>query len=387
MSSGARFAVFLGIVLSVWLAQHLYVGWRLLSVPLLSSPGGRRALVVWLALGFVTYPLGRMLFAIGWRSVGRTLEYAGAAWMGTLFLMVAALLAVELVTLGGFVLRGTAPWLRGGSAVLALAAAAVAWVGGMMPPRIVSWEVEVSSLPFAADGLEIVQISDVHLGTILGRHRLGVILERVERLAPDVVVITGDLIDGDAGVVEEFLPQLETLRAPLGVFAILGNHEYYAGRERSRALLREAGFTVLDNAAAEVLPGVFVAGVPDARGSAQTGRPEADLERALEGIGDGAPVVLLQHAPEDEARAASAGVDVMLNGHTHGGQIWPFHYLVRTAYRHLAGPYRVGDMVQIVSRGAGQWGPPMRLLAPSDLVHLTLRSPRGGAEPSSGQAS
>jgi predicted MPP superfamily phosphohydrolase len=334
----------------------------------------RRALVIVLATGFLSYPLGRILYAIGWHGVGRVLEYAGALWMGTVFLLFAMLLIADLLTLGGFVLRQWAPAIRSGAAVLALLCAAVAWFGGLIAPRIVEVEARLFGLPAEADGLTLAHISDVHLGTILGTRRLGMILDRVEDLQPDIVAVTGDLIDGDAGVVEEMLPQLSRLQAPRGVFAVLGNHEYYAGRDRSRKLLADAGFTVLDNRSEEIVPGLYVAGVPDARGSEQTGAPEADLDQALAGIAPDAAMVLLQHSPEQERAAADAGVDLMLNGHTHGGQIWPFHYLVKRAYPNMAGVFSVGDMTQIVSRGAGQWGPPMRLGAPAEIIFVTLRS-------------
>jgi predicted MPP superfamily phosphohydrolase len=232
----------------------------------------------------------------------------------------------------------------------------------------------VRGLSPAADGLTIVHLTDLHLGTILGDDHLRTIIELTEGLGPDVVAITGDLVDGDAGVVEELLPRLVTLRAPEGVFAVLGNHEYYAGRERSRKLLRDAGFTVLDNAAIEIRPGAWIAGVPDAGGSAQTGAPEADLAAALRGVPAEQGIVLLQHSPESEPQAVSFGVDLMLNGHTHGGQLWPFHLLVKTRYPSLAGRYRHGPMTQLVSRGAGTWGPPMRLFAPREILHITLRS-------------
>jgi predicted MPP superfamily phosphohydrolase len=125
----------------------------------------------------------------------------------------------------------------------------------------------------------------------------------------------------------------------------------------------------------ELEPCLFVAGVPDARGSQQTGTSEADLGEALAQVGKGAAIVLLQHSPEGESVAANAGVDLMLNGHTHGGQIWPFNFLVKRSYPHIAGTYRVGEMTQVVSRGAGQWGPPMRLFAPAEIIFITLRSP------------
>ena len=368
-----RFAVFLAIALLVWLAQHFYVGWRLWSVPAIASTVGRRALVAGLVVGFLSYPLGRVLYGVGWHAVGRALEYAGAVWMGTLFLLLAFLLFVDLVTVGGWVLR---PWVgtfRTAALLLSLIAAVIGLVSARLGPRVVRLEVPMATLPNGADGLTIAHLSDVHLGTILGPRFLERLIERTRALEPDLVVITGDLVDGDAGVVEEMLPQLRTLRAPKGVFAVLGNHEYYAGRDRSRALLAGAGFTVLDNSAEELAPGLVLAGVPDARGSAQTGVAEADLAAALDGVGENAAVVLLQHAPEAEAQAAEAGVDLMLNGHTHGGQLWPFHYLVQHAYPHYAGVYRVNGMTQVVSRGSGQWGPPMRFLAPSEINLITLR--------------
>jgi len=372
-----RFAVFLAIVLSVWLVQHLYVGWRLWPLPVFASTVGRRLLIVGLVAGFLSYPLGRILYGIGWHGTGRALEYAGAVWMGTLFLLFASLLFVDLVTLGGWVLRPWVGTLRTAAVALSLIAAVVGLISARLGPRVVRLEVPLAALPPSADGLRIAQLSDVHLGTILGPHFLDRLIERTHELEPDLVVITGDLVDGDAGVVEEMLPQMRTLRAPKGVFAVLGNHEYYAGRERSRALLQAAGFTVLDNAAEELQPGLYLAGVPDARGSAQTGAAEADLGAALDGVGEDAAVVLLQHAPEAEQAAAAAGVDLMLNGHTHGGQLWPFHYLVQRAYPHYAGTYRVGEMTQIVSRGSGQWGPPMRFLAPSEVYLITLRRAKG----------
>jgi hypothetical protein len=175
-------------------------------------------------------------------------------------------------------------------------------------------------------------------------------------------------------MVERMLPELSTLTAPRGVYAVLGNHEYYAGEQRSRALLKAAGFTVLDNAAAEALPGLWLAGVADTTGGRQTGGLEGDLGAALAGVPAGAATVLLQHTPGGEHEAAAGGVDLMLNGHTHGAQIWPAHYLVRLQFPFLAGVRTVDGMTQVVCRGAGRWGPPMRLFAPSELYRIVLRS-------------
>ena len=375
MAAIPRFVVFLSVVLGIWTLEHLYVGWRLASLPLLTAPGPRRALIIVLAVAFASYPLGRLFFHWGLRGPGRVIEYAGAVWMGTLFFFLAALLVVDLVTLFGFVLRPWVPPLRTIAAAVALGAALAAWVGGLVPPKIVKLEVALPDLPPAADKTVLVHLSDVHLGTLLGRRHLQTIIDRVQAQKPDLVAVTGDLVDADGGVVEALVPQMRGLTAPGGVFAVLGNHEYYAGRERSRALLADAGFTVLDNTAVEVTPGLWIAGVPDARGSRQTGVREDDLEAALAEVPEGAAVVLLQHSPEHEETAAAAGVGLMLDGHTHGGQIWPFHYLVHRAYPHMSGVHKVGAMTQVVSRGAGHWGPPMRLFARSEIIRITLRSP------------
>jgi len=369
-----RVAVFIFVALSIWSLEHLYVGWRVLGLPAFQEGSLRLWLQILLLLGWLAYPLGRIAYAVGWHTSGRTLEYFGAVWMGVLFLVLGALVAVDVVTLGGRLLAERVVVMRSVAAALALVAALFAWVCAAVGPGLVEHEVRVAGLPAAADGTTIVHLSDVHLGTILGGGWLDRIVDRVNALDPDVVVITGDLIDGDAGTVSEFVPQLEKLNDEQRVFSILGNHEYYAGRVQSRRLMDAAGFQVLDNRAVEVVPGLWIAGVPDDRGSRQTGEAETDLERTLAGVDAGEAVVLLQHAPENEMAAAVLGVDLMLNGHTHGGQLWPFHVLVRMAYPHYAGRYEVGGMTQIVSRGTGQWGPPMRLFAPAEIIRITLRS-------------
>jgi len=375
MTSSARFAVFLTIVLAIWSLQHLYVGWRLLSLPLVRGAAVQRGLVVALALGLLSYPAARYVEHLGWLRLSLVLETVGSVWMGFLFLLVISLLVADAVTLGGLALK---PWLasvRSAAVAVALVAGVVAVIGARVPPRTLAVEAVVEGLPAEHDGLVLVAVSDVHLGSSVGERRLRTIVDRAVALEPDLLVVVGDMVDGSAHLLEPMLPELERLRAPLGAFAVLGNHELYIGAERSRRFLGEAGFEVLDNRGVEVAPGLVVAGVPDPRSSAQTGSIPADLGAALAGVDPAAAVILLQHSPEDEAAAAAAGVDLMLCGHTHGGQIWPFNLFVRLSYPHLAGVFRVGAMTLVVSRGAGFWGPPMRLFAPADIVRVTLRSP------------
>ncbi len=295
MTRHMRFLVFFSIVFGIWALEHLYVGWRLSSLPVFAAAPARRWLLSGLLIGLASYPLGRIIFHRGWEGTGRVVEYAGGVWMGILMLLLFAFLAVDAVTLFGLVLK---PWLaalRGGAVAVALVLAAVAWIGGMIAPRTIDLEIELPGLPVSADGLVIVQLSDLHLGSIIGRKRLVSTIAQIEELGPDLVVVTGDLVDGDAGLVETLLPELRTLTAPLGVYAVLGNHEYYAGAERSRELMRDAGYTVLDNAAVEVAAGLWVAGVPDDRGSRQTGsrrgRPRSGVGGGGGGCGGAAPAL------------------------------------------------------------------------------------------------
>jgi hypothetical protein len=251
----------------------------------------------------------------------------------------------------------------------------VAWIGGYVRPRTVELEVELANLPVAADGLVVAHLTDLHLGALIGEKRLRSVIDQIDAMQPDIVVVTGDLVDGDAGRVEDMVPDLKTLTAPLGVYSILGNHEIYAGPDRCRKLMRDSGFIVLDNTAVEAVSGLWVAGVPDSGRGPGTDGLDGALEAALAEVGEGGAIVFLQHSPGNEETTAAAGVGLMLDGHTHGGQIWPFHYMVRRAYPHIAGVRKINGMTQVVSRGAGRWGAPMRLFAPSEIYRITLRSP------------
>jgi hypothetical protein len=375
MTKRMQFLIFLSTFLGIWLVFHVYVGWRLWSLPIFDSTTGHRVMAIGLAVAYAAYPFGRYLFNHGWLLGGRVIEYGGAVWIGILVLLVSALGLVDLITLFGLVLKPWVAMLRTGAVGVALLLSVVAWVGGLVRPRTVDIEVEMPNLPTAADGLVIAHVSDLHLGALIGTRRLRSVIDQIDSMNPDLIAVTGDLVDGHAGTVQAMVPTLRTLTAPRGVYSILGNHEFYAGANRCRKLMRASGFTVLDASAVEVMPGLWIAGVPDNGRGEITNGSNGPLESALSRVGEGDAVIFLQHAPGNEEAIAAAGVGLMLDGHTHGAQIWPAHYLVRREYPHLAGVFTVGAMTQIVSRGAGRWGPPMRLFAPSDIYRITLRSP------------
>ena len=370
MGQTGRFVVFLGIVLGVWTGFHLYAFHRFLSVPGLARllPVALRwplALLLWLS-----YPLGRALaHRYPW---GRAVEWAGAAWMGVLFLTVSALLAADLVT--GFGRLWPSATLPARTAALAVAwiLSVAALVQGLLPPRVVKYEVRVDRLPGERGRLRVVQISDLHLGTLLGESWLERRVGEVAALSPDLLLVTGDLVDGSVGEVRPLVPVLRRLEAPLGVWGVTGNHEFYAGLERSLALYEEAGIRVLRDGWAEAAPGLVLSGVDDLTARRQLGLDGRALDGAFRGIPAGSLVLYLSHSPLRVGEAARLGARVMFSGHTHGGQIWPFTYLAAVAYPHQAGRYALGGMDLIVSRGTGTWGPRMRLFRRSEIVVVDL---------------
>jgi predicted MPP superfamily phosphohydrolase len=376
-----RFTAFLAVVLTVWAAMHGYVFWRLASVPVVAAHVPPRVLF-WAAVALAaSYPVARFLNAWKLETIGRPLEMVAATWIGVLFLLFSTLVIADVITLGGWFLSSQTPAIRGWTAVVALALSAVALVQGLRPPVVREGEVSLAGLPRERDGLVLVAVSDLHLGTLIGRRWMAHLVARIDGLKPEVVVIVGDLVDGEVGRLEPLLPVLKTLRAPLGVWAVTGNHEYYAGLDRSVRLLKAAGYTVLQDRWAEVAPGLVLAGVDDLTARRQFGRADRAIEKALAraaaaGLANRPPgaTILLSHSPLQAGTAAAAGAGLMLSGHTHDGQIWPFGYLVRLSYRLLGGRYDVGGMPVIVCRGTGTWGPRMRLWRPSEILRITLRA-------------
>ncbi|MEW6339042.1 MAG: metallophosphoesterase [Acidobacteriota bacterium] len=374
MSETWRFAVFLIVVLSIWAALHAYVVWRVGAVPWVAEHLSRRTLIAVAAVLWLSYPLARVLERRGIDALGTPLEIVGATWMGVLFLLFFALLAADILAIPFAIWKPeAAPSLRLAAAALALALGAVGIVQFLRGPAVVEHEVALPGLPAERDGTVLVAVSDLHVGSMLGPRWLRSRVRQVEALRPDAIAVVGDLVDGSADHMAEALPVLRELRAPLGVWAVTGNHEFYAGLERSVKLLEDAGYTVLRDRSVEVVPGLVFAGVDDLTARRQFGRREDPLATALGGRPDGA-TVLLSHTPWLAEDAAEAGAGLMLSGHTHDGQIWPFNFVVKLQYPYIAGRYDVGTMTLVVCRGTGVWGPPLRLWRRSEILKITLRA-------------
>ena len=379
---------FFVVALSIFAAVHLYIWARLVYAPELGPLWSALLTGLMLAL-FASIPL---TFAFGRRSSARAallFVWPGYVWLGTLFLLFVSVLAADLVRaaleLGGWLL-GAAPLDVAGrvararlEAALAAGVAGVALLAALSSGRKLVVKrvlVPLSRLPAALHGTTIVQLSDVHIGPTLGRNFLDRVVDATNALKPDVVVITGDLVDGPVTRLAEAVAPLARLRARHGVFFVTGNHEYYSGAEPWCAYLTQLGLRVLRNERVRIGSGdesYDLAGIDDLSGRHFGPGQGADLERALLGRDESRELVLLAHQPRMVAEAERAGVGLQLSGHTHGGQIWPFHFLVRLQQPVTSGLVRIGRALLYVSNGTGYWGPPMRLGSPAEITELTLQ--------------
>jgi predicted MPP superfamily phosphohydrolase len=307
------------------------------------------------------------------------LEAVGSTWMGFALMAVSALLLVDVVTVLGLAWRARAPRWRGRALAVAALLSAVACVQGMRPPVVETHEVSLPGLPVALDGTTVVALSDLHLGVLLGPRWLAARVDQVRVLRPDLVLLLGDIVEGhgrpdpDGRLREE----MARLSAPLGVWGVLGNHEAHGGGDDAVRFLEAGGVRVLRDAWREVGPGLVLAGVDDPRLHRDGPAASDRLERALAGRPENGATLLMSHRPEGAEPAAAAGVGLMLSGHTHGGQLWPFSLLAARRHPWFSGRYDVGGMTVLVSRGAGTWGPRMRLWKRADILRVVLRAADG----------
>ncbi|MFJ8013014.1 metallophosphoesterase [Streptomyces sp. NPDC096339] len=267
--------------------------------------------------------------------------------------------------------RFVARAIGGVAAAVAVGTVANGAYGVLRGPSVRRVRVPLAKLPRAAHGFRIAVVSDVHLGPILGRAHTQRIVDTVNRTQPDLIAIVGDLVDGDVHDLGPAAEPLRRLAARHGSYFVTGNHEYFSGARQWVDHVRELGLTPLENAR-RALPHFDLAGVNDIAGESEGEGP--DFRAALGDRDRTRAAVLLAHQPVVIHDAVRHGVDLQLSGHTHGGQLWPGNYLAELANPTVAGLERYGDTQLYVSRGAGAWGPPVRVGAPSDITVVELAS-------------
>lgn len=308
-------------------------------------------------------------------SLAKIAAPVGYAWMGFVFYCFWLFLLVSLAGLLFKVLNvvsGTAlPLLSDGRTALAVLAIALAIniygyfeAGSIRTERIT---IHTAKLPPGIGRMRIAQISDVHLGLLVGKGRLESILEKARVENPDILVSTGDLVDGDIGRITGIDSAFYKIRTRFGKYAVTGNHEVFAGLERSVLAEENLGFTVLRGSMVNVDGILNIAGIDDP----MTGE-RSDEKALLAGKGNGLFTILLKHRPEVDPESLGL-FDLQLSGHTHYGQLFPFRYFTEMVYPMENGPYHLDKgSIEYTSRGSGTWGPPIRVLAPPEITIIDI---------------
>lgn len=366
------------VLISIGTILHIYVFWRVSAVPFV------KRLLRPYTLIFIGLLLWVLFFSARYFGHSRegffwaALELLGMNWMAVLFLIFILLLAADLLTCFGFLFSGRAPAVRGWALLAGIGLSLIACVQGLRPPVVEEYDAAIRGIPAEFEGLRVAAIGDTHIGSLLKEGWLAARVDQILALRPDIIFLLGDIVEGHGADPDLVIPQLKRLYAPLGIFAVTGNHEFHGKTDSGQGLFEEAGIIVLRDQWAKAGDFLIVAGVDDPRARRGENTDYDHVSRALAGKPPG-PVIMLSHRPSDVEKAADAGVDLMLCGHTHGGQIWPFDYLVRISSPMVEGRYDIKGMTVIVSRGAGTWGPRMRLWSPGEILLLTLYAKADGA--------
>ncbi len=384
MSIG-RILIFFGVIFGLTLGTHYYLWARLIRDPMWPAPW-RQAATIALVVLAISIPASMLAWRILPRSLAIPVSWVGYVWMGSMFLLLVLLWGGEvarwgwvkyasLMSVDGGRREFLAQLLAGGAGVLGLALSGWGVWSAVRPVEVKRVPVRLKKLHPSLSGLKLVQLSDMHVGLTIGRDFVEDVVRKVNDLEPDIVAITGDLIDGSVDELGAAITPLGDIRARLGTYFVTGNHEYYSGADSWLEFLRSLGIRPLRNEHVELEKNgesLHIAGVDDWTAH-QFGRDHgADVARAMAGRDTSKPVVLLAHQPVQFDEAREHGVDLQLSGHTHGGQIFPFGVLTRLVQPFLSGLHARGDSQIYVSSGTGYWGPPMRIAAPAEITLLEL---------------
>jgi predicted MPP superfamily phosphohydrolase len=376
----SRLILFLSLYFCIYGAAHLYllIKWRRAFYF-----QGMAYFLLFVVLTFMLLaPINaRILGSQGYGLAALMMTWAGFLWMGFIFIYVCLALPLDgyhQLVGAGQRLAGT-DWTglmlsrRQSVGLSVVMTCGLMLYGAVEAHRIPIETVTIrsSQIPSTTARIRIVQISDVHLGPMLYPGRVAPMIQAIEQVRPDILVCSGDLIDGPVLHPTPVASDFRNISAPMGKFAVTGNHEYYFGIERASAFIKEAGFTLLDNQSVSVGKYLVISGVDDpAAGSIEKDKlTEAQLANALP---KDKFTLLLKHRPVIDPNT-SGRFNLQLSGHTHDGQIFPFGLLLRLLYPLGHGLHQISvDSSLYTSRGTGTWGPPLRILAPPEITVIDV---------------
>ena len=374
---------FLAVYISIYGGVHAYAFIKF-KRGLTSNPWIGAGIAVFMVLMILAPIFTRIGERTGHDYLAAGLAYVGFIWMGFLFLFVTTafcfdiyrglLAAIRIIT-QKYLLAITPT--DGFACMVSIAIACLVMGYGFFEANTIRIEnvvIHSNKFPKDMETIRIAQISDVHLGLVVGENRLKRILNQIQKAEPHLLVSTGDLVDGKMIDPERLASMLRTVKTPLGKFAVTGNHEFYAGQKQALDFTQNSGFVLLRGQSHSLPNGLTIAGVDDPAGRFQAPSGALNENELLKEIPETQFVVLLKHQPIVDANSIGL-FDLQLSGHSHKGQIFPFGMLVKLVYKinHGFTPLSEGSAIY-VSRGTGTWGPPVRFLAPPEVTLIELRS-------------
>jgi len=376
-----RFIIFLLVFLSLYSGLHLY-GFLKTRKALACSPGITAMLVSFMALMVFAPVIIRILERHGFELAAQSLAYIGYTWMGFLFLFVSASFVLDiyrlLLYIGGRILQpdlsSITPSPRHAFIISLIVSIIITGYGAFEAAGIRTERVAIKThkIPEKIGRLRVVQISDVHLGLIVGEKRLKRILDQVKLAKPDILVSTGDLLDGQTNDLSGLEEMLNAVSTKYGKFAVTGNHEFYVGLTRALDFIKKAGFTVLQGEGLTVAGLLNIAGIDDTAGGRYGLAKEVSEKALLAKLSGERFTLLLKHSPLVE-KDALGFFDLQLSGHTHKGQIFPFNLITMLFYPAHTGLHKLEKNSRLyVSKGSGTWGPPLRFASPPEVTVIEL---------------
>ncbi len=376
-----NFIIFFSIVLAIYGSVNYYIfirGWQ-------AIPSGSRFripyLIVFLFLA-LSYIIGRFLEKIYLSLVSDILVWIGSFWIAMFFYFFLIVVLIDLARLVNHwlpffqLIMGNYAKLKLITFFVSIGIVVTTVLYGFINAcafRVQELHLDIPKQTNMSS-IKIVAVSDIHLGTIVGRTRFCHIVNKINALHPDLILLVGDVVDEDlAPVIRENLGEaLRHLEAKFGIYAITGNHEYIGGVEAAVKYLEEHGVTVLRDSVIKVNNSLYLVGRDDRSGRQFAGRQRKQLVELMAQVDKNFPVILLDHQPFKLNEAAENGFDLQLSGHTHHGQLWPLNFITRKVYEKSWGYLKKGNTHIYVSCGVGTWGPPVRTGNRPEIVHLTL---------------
>jgi predicted MPP superfamily phosphohydrolase len=375
---------FLTIALSINSLLHWFLYSRLVGALGITSPTALWSLRLAAVLLTASYLLARIWEDKVSEAATYVMHWIASVWMGLMLELLWLCLVFFLVKIalvltgvwGGF--DGQTQTMIGRIAFFAVTAIALLLVGyGMYrataPARIVHVQIPVKQITPELRNLKIVMAADFHTGVLVNRRQVRRMIDQISSLAPDLVIIPGDIVDRNAQRMMSLAQEFARLRAPRGVYGSTGNHEYYVGLGNSLEFCRAAGIRMLMNESVTLPEGLVIAGTED-RTARQFRRTLPTYEESMGPNAKTLPTIFLNHTPitRDAQAATQAGADLVVSGHTHGGQIFPFSLITRMVFEYHHGLYKAGSGHIFTTCGIGYWGPPMRIGVPPEIVVIHL---------------